>query len=75
MKFSEDKQITIDRLIYGTLPHTLNGQNNLALIGPRATSLSDEICKNVAFRFGLKKFNFFQFILKIFKDLFTGMLG
>lgn len=46
----KDKQHTIDRLIYGTLPHTLQGQNNLALIGPRATSLSDEICKNVAFR-------------------------
>ena len=27
----------------------ISGQNNLALIGPRATSLSDEICKNVAF--------------------------
>ena len=42
----------MDRLIYGSLPLTLQGQKNLALIGPKAVGLSDQVCKNVFFRKG-----------------------
>ena len=51
----EDKQVLMDRLIYGNLPLTLQGQKNLALIGHQAVGLSNQICKNIFFRKGNRK--------------------
>ena len=46
----------MDRLIYGNLPLTLQGQKNLALIGHQAVGLSNQICKNIFFRKGKPNF-------------------
>ena len=57
----------MDRLIYGNLPLTLQGQKNLALIGHQAVGLSNQICKNIFFRKGKKEKKTRPLLLLVFR--------
>lgn len=50
INYLDEKQKLIDRLLYGNLPSTLQGQKTLALIGSNAVGLSPKTRENIYFR-------------------------
>ena len=50
LNYLDEKQKLIDRLLYGNLPSTLQGQKTLALIGSNAVGLSPKTRENIYFR-------------------------